>query len=105
MHMPPTKGTREVLERALAARGMTIHAAVSLGGIEAVKRAIVAGMGIGFVSALAIAMEIEVNRVARINIYDFVVRRPLHLLSIRRKYQTRASGAFQALLKQHVVVS
>ncbi|MDR3707318.1 MAG: LysR family transcriptional regulator [Capsulimonadaceae bacterium] len=95
-------GTREVMERALAARGFTLRSVMTFGDIEACKRAVAAGIGIGIVSAHTIAMELALGKVERIEVADFAIRRPLHLLTLRGKYQTRAARALLALLRQPI---
>jgi DNA-binding transcriptional LysR family regulator len=73
-------GTREVMERAIAAKGFKIHQAMTYGGIEAVKRAIALGTGIGYVSSLAISTELDLGLLRRIQVVDFVVRALVDLL-------------------------
>lgn len=91
-------GTREVIDRAMSARGIRLRSVMSFGDIEAVKRAIAAGIGIGIVSGAAIATELALGTVRRIVVSDFSLRRQLHMLSLRGKYQTKATRALIALL-------
>jgi LysR family transcriptional regulator, low CO2-responsive transcriptional regulator len=51
----PGSGTRWVAERHFAAHGFTPRLAMSLGSNEALKHAVGAGLGIGVISALAVA--------------------------------------------------
>jgi DNA-binding transcriptional LysR family regulator len=86
-------GTREVMERALDERGFSLRPVMTFSDIEAVKRAVAAGIGIGIVSEHAISMELAIGKIARIQVLDFTIRRPLHVLTLRGKYQTRAACA------------
>jgi DNA-binding transcriptional LysR family regulator len=50
-------GVRRVVERAFADHDAVMHAALEIAGVEGVKEAVRAGMGIGFVSAMSIRHE------------------------------------------------
>ncbi|MEO7716980.1 MAG: LysR family transcriptional regulator [Capsulimonas sp.] len=91
-------GTRAVIARAFAERGLTIRPAMSLGNIEAIKRAVAAGVGLAVVSSLTIALELETHRVAVVPVSDFAFTRPLHLLTRRGRHQSRAAKALVAEL-------
>lgn len=89
-------GTRAVLERALAARGLSARPAMSLGSTEAIKRAVAAGAGVAIVSRLAVAAETADNRLCVLALSDFAITRPLHLLTAALR---RPGAAAQAFLK------
>jgi DNA-binding transcriptional LysR family regulator len=91
-------GTRAVVERALAARANAIRPVMSLGNIEAIKRAVMAGIGVAFVSRLAIGLELSAGRLAVVPLEDFRLTRPLHRLRRHGGHQTRAARAFLAEL-------
>jgi len=93
-------GTREVVERAIASRACSIKSFMSLGDIEAVKRAVAAGECVGFSSRRTIDMELELGKVRVIDVEHFQIKRPLHLLRLRGKYETNASKAFVETLKE-----
>jgi DNA-binding transcriptional LysR family regulator len=94
-------GTREVVERTLAEHGgFVLRAVMSLGDIEAVKRAVLNGIGLGFVSTHSITQECEMKTIERIEVKDFTIRRPLHLLLRRGKYVTNATRALLPILRQ-----
>ena len=93
-------GTREVIERALFERGFTQHSLVSFADIEAVKRAVAAGIGIGIISGHAIATELEQGKLLRVTVSDFSLHRPLHLVTLHGKYQTRAARTLASLIRQ-----
>lgn len=50
-------GVRQVVERAFARAGVPMRVALEIAGVEGVKEAVRAGMGIGFVSALSMRHE------------------------------------------------
>ena len=94
----PGSGTRAVLERALADLGLTVTPLMSLGSTEAIKRAVTAGAGLAVVSRLALSLELEMGRLALLPLSDLSLRRPLHRLTQRGAYESRAGRAFRELL-------
>ena len=94
-------GTRAVVERALGKRGMTVKPVLSLASPEAIKRAVIAGVGIAIVSRLAISCELQIGSLAVIPIKDLAIRRPLHLQKLRSKTPSPAASQFLKLLHAH----
>ena len=87
-------GTRAVVDRAFAEAREAPRPVMSLGSIEAIKRAVAAGVGVAMVSGLTVDLEVEAGRVAVLPISDLTVRRPLHRLYLRGKHKSRAVHAF-----------
>ena len=93
-------GTRAVVERAMTERSLVPASIVmSLGSTEAIKRAVAAGIGLAFVSRLAINLELSAGYLAIIPMADLTLRRPLHHLKRRGSRETRAGRAFMAELR------
>jgi len=90
-------GTRAVVERAFAARGLALGAAMALGSTEAIKGAVAAGAGIAWVSRLTIARELEAGTLMVLPITDLTIRRPLHCVSLRNKHRSPAVDTFLAV--------
>jgi len=67
---------------------------MSLGSTEAIKRAVMAGIGIAIVSELAIAAELAAGMLIVVPMSDLQIRRPLHLLELRGKSRSRAAAEF-----------
>lgn len=96
-------GTREVIERALIERGFTdVRADLSVASTEAIKRAVAAGLGVAFVSHLAIDAEIGAKQLARVQIPGLSIRRPLHRLELRGKSRMPAVEAFLSILTSSI---
>lgn len=55
-------GVRQFVEQAFAAAGVTARVALEVAGVEGVKEAVRAGMGVGFVSAMAMRHEDDALR-------------------------------------------
>jgi molybdate transport repressor ModE-like protein len=70
-------GTREVLDRALAAHGGTAAPSLELASTTALKAAAVSGAGPVAVSELAVADELATGRLVAVPVPDLDLRRPL----------------------------
>ncbi len=95
----PGSGTREVTERALARLGVVVPPALSLGSTEAIKRSVASGLGVAFLSRLALTTEIESGLLHPLPLSDLTLTRPLHLVRLHGKSPSAAVRAFLPLLK------
>ncbi|HLG75176.1 MAG TPA: LysR family transcriptional regulator [Ktedonobacteraceae bacterium] len=94
-------GTRSVLEEALLAFEVTPTLPVmELNSPEAIKRAVVAGLGYAFVSEQTITHEEAAQRLQRIPLKGFQVRRPLLVIIPRQKKFSKTTEAFLKLLQE-----
>jgi DNA-binding transcriptional LysR family regulator len=95
-------GTREVVERALVERDITIAPAMTLGHTEAIKRAVVGGAGWAFLSRLAVEHEAKTGRLHILQVEGWEVQRPFHRLKLSDKYEGRAVREFLRMLRAGV---
>ena len=95
----PGSGTRQVVERALAERGIVVQPAMSLGSTEAIKRGVAAGLGVAIISKLALETEFSAGRLCPLTLSDLTITRPLHLIRLRGKSEGAAVQAFVQMLK------
>jgi DNA-binding transcriptional LysR family regulator len=84
-------GTRAVVERALAEKGLEAHPILSLANTEAIKRAVAAGVGVAIVSRLAIEAELAAGQLALVPVRNLSIQRPLHILQLRGKHPSPAA--------------
>jgi DNA-binding transcriptional LysR family regulator len=91
--------TRDVIEQALARAGVQMAVQLELGGTEAIKGAIVAGLGIAFVSACAVAQELASGRLAVVSVVGLEIRRQFQIARRRGGQFSRLESAFVALLR------
>lgn len=87
-------GTRDVIEAALAERGVQLEPAMALGSTEAVKNAVASGLGVALVSRLTVELELQVGRLAVLRVQDLEIKRALHLVRLRGKRDSPAVAAF-----------
>jgi len=95
-------GTRAVLERVLADRGLAPREVMALASTEAIKGAVAAGAGIAVVSSLTVAAELQRGDLVELATKDFPRRRPLHLLQRHDRRPSHAGSAFLGLLSELV---
>ncbi|HEV2434852.1 MAG TPA: LysR family transcriptional regulator [Verrucomicrobiae bacterium] len=91
-------GTRAVVELALRKRRLSVKPVLSLAGTEAVKHAVIAGIGLAIVSRLAIGGELQSGSLAVIPVADLNIRRPLHLQTLRGRPPGPAAARFLTIL-------
>lgn len=73
-------GTREVLDRALQARGLSVRASMELGSTTAIKAAVAGGAGPGVLSTLAVAAERRDGALVAIPCRDVDLRRTIRAI-------------------------
>jgi len=79
-------GTRAVFEDAIAGRFGLLHVPVELGGIGAVKRAVMYGAGLGCISRSAVEPELKAGQLCLVSAPWLDLRRQITLLLHRQKY-------------------
>jgi LysR family transcriptional regulator, transcriptional activator of the cysJI operon len=91
--------TRAVVEHALAAAGVAFDIVLELGGTEAVKRAVAAGLGVAFVSACTVEQELASGRLAQVGVRGLTIQRQFQVARQRGRRLTAPEGAFLAFLQ------
>lgn len=92
-------GTRDVVEAALRELGLTLKPVMSLGGTEAVKNAVASGLGLAFVSRLAIELELATQHLVVLEVPGLEILRGLHLITLVGKRLSTAAQAFVELIR------
>lgn len=71
----PGSGTRSAIERLMAEHRLTVSTVMELGSTEAIKRAVMAGLGVSVLSLSSLDLELESGRVALLKVDGFPLRR------------------------------
>jgi DNA-binding transcriptional LysR family regulator len=87
-------GTRAAMESFFSASATTYRAGMEAGSNETIKQAVIAGMGLAFISAHTIALEIDTGRLVVLDIQGMPVEREWHVLHRRGKRLSPAARAF-----------
>jgi DNA-binding transcriptional LysR family regulator len=90
----PGSGTRGALERFLEQHAVTTGATMELGSNETIKQAVMAGLGLSFISEHTIGMERAVGRLVALNVRDTPVKRQWRLVYRTDKRLMPAATAF-----------
>jgi DNA-binding transcriptional LysR family regulator len=94
--------TRLVTERTLQLAGVKLTTAMELDHIEAIKQAVMAGLGMAFVSTYAVHGEIGSRRLRGLRLKGLRVRRHFHVIHNEARTLTGSGRAFIAMLEDSV---
>lgn len=89
-------GTRGAIERFFAQHQVPLKTAIELGSNEAIKQAVIAGLGLGIVSMHTLELELETRRLALLHIEDFPILRHWFIVHRRGKRLSPVAAAFKA---------
>src|SRR6059058_369664 len=92
--------TRQVTERALREAGITIRPTMELDHTETIKRAVLAGLGIAFVSRYAIEDEVRARRLRVVAVERLKIRRHFHVIHDERRPLSASARAFVDFLEK-----
>jgi DNA-binding transcriptional LysR family regulator len=91
--------TRQATERALREAGVTLRPAMELDHTETIKRAVMAGLGVAFVSRFAVEDEVRSGRLRALSVQRMKVRRHFHVIHDERRPLSASARAFTAFLE------
>ena len=92
--------TRQVTERALREAGITVRPAMELDHTETIKRAVMAGLGIAFVSRYAVEDEVRAKRLRVVAVDRLKIRRHFHVIHDERRPLSASARAFVDFLEK-----
>ena len=87
-------GTRSAMEEFFAEYGVKPRIGMEMGSNEAIKQAVVAGLGISFISQHTLGLELSAGRLAILKVEGTPVMRRWFLVRHKSKRLTPALGAF-----------
>ncbi len=91
-------GTRQIVDHALRPYGLDSANGLEFGGCEALKQAVAAGLGIGFVSRQAAEDQIALGKLKVFRVAEIEIRSPLYLLHLPNRPLSPAARAFEEFL-------
>jgi DNA-binding transcriptional LysR family regulator len=91
-------GTRLLMERVFADRGLAINASMEIGSDETIKQAVMAGMGIGFLSSHTVQLELKARRLVVLDVVGFPIVRNWYIVHRTDKRLSPVARAFKAFL-------
>lgn len=90
--------TRRVTERALDQAGIRRRVSMELGHTEAIKQAVMAGLGVAFVSVHAVRGEVADRRLAAVRLRRLRIRRHFHVIHSEARTMSAGARALVTLL-------
>lgn len=94
----PGSATRQFFEHLLQAQSLQVKVSMELSGNETIKQAVMAGMGISFLSAHTFQIEIEAGKLAVLDMEDMPKMLDWCLLHRRDSNLTGLNGAFRTFV-------
>ena len=89
--------TRISMDEAFAERRFKPKVAMEIKSFETIKQAVMAGMGVSFLSAHTISQELELGRLAVLRVEGLPVVRSWHVVHLARKRLPPVAAAFKAV--------
>lgn len=97
----PTSVMRILFERALREAGLNIRIGQQLHEAEPVKKAVLANLGVGIVSALAIKSELQTGELATAPVEGLTISRHLEMVNRREKYFSPVAQRFREFVRDY----
>lgn len=94
-------GTRAAVEEVFEIAGVPLKAEVVLGHVEAIKQAVVAGLGVSVFSELAVRREVQYHKLAVLNVEYFPIKRHWYIAYLAKFPLSASASAFIAFLRMY----
>jgi DNA-binding transcriptional LysR family regulator len=94
-------GTRLIMERFLQERGLTPPVSMEMSSTESIKQAVMANLGISFVSLHTVGLEKTYGKIAILDIDDTPISRTWHVVALNRGNPSPAAEAFRYFVLEH----
>ena len=91
-------GTRNAIERFLEQRGLSMTTTMEMSRNEAIKHAVMAGLGLGIVSVHTLEMEFKLGRLAVLNVEGFPILKDWYIVHREEKRFSAAAEAFKTFV-------
>lgn len=95
----PGSGIRMTFERLLTERELKIDPYMELGSGEAIKQAVMSGIGIGILSTFSLKLELETKRLVLLDVEGLPIKRNWYAVHRRGKHLTPAALKFIEFLQ------
>ena len=94
----PGSGTRSAMDRYLADHDVKVRHVMEADSNETIKQAVMAGIGLGFLSLHTIRPELAAGRLAALDVFGLPLRRQWYVVHSRQRRLTPAAEEFQQYL-------
>jgi len=94
-------GTRAALEEAFEVAGLPLKVGMVLGHVEAIKRAVAAGLGVSVLSALAVKREVQYRTLAILDVEQFPIQRRWYIARLAERPLIASADVFIDFLHEY----
>ena len=94
----PGSGTRSATERRFAEKHLAVSVYMELGSTEAIKQAVMAGLGVSVQSTSSLRLELETGRIVALDVVGFPLRRKWHAVHLKGRHLSLTAATFLAFL-------
>ncbi len=100
IYREPGSGTRMVMERYLADNNISVQPTMELGTNEAVKQAIMGGIGISLISKLSLENELKLNKISILDVQNLPIMTQWQVLHKKQKNLSPVTKNFLSFLQE-----
>ena len=97
----PGSGTRLAMQHFFEERGILCRVGMEMASNETIKQAVMAGMGVSFISRHTIDLEIQTQRLAVLDVRGTPVVRQWHVAHLAKKRLSPTAAAFKKFVLTH----
>ncbi len=94
-------GTRAIMERFLRERGLTPRVSMEMSSNESIKQAVMADLGISFVSLHTVGLEASYGKLSVLDVDQTPISRAWHVVALNRANHSAAAEAFRYFVLEH----
>jgi len=94
-------GTRAIMQRFLGERELTPQVTMEMSSNESIKQAVIANLGISFVSLHTVGMEVKYGEIVVLDIEETPIARAWHVVALNRRPQSKAAETFRYFVLEH----
>ncbi len=91
----PGSGTRAIMEKYNAEHGIAPIVSMEMSSNETIKQAVMAGLGVSFVSLHTIGSELENKQIVLLDIQDTPIIRTWHVVALNKRNASQPAEAFR----------
>jgi len=94
-------GTRASMEHVFRERNVPFRVSMEVSSNETIKQAVMAGMGISFISAHTVGLELAAGKLVCLDIVGLPIMRDWYVMYLRDKHLAPIADAFRRFLLEH----
>ncbi|MBK7658443.1 MAG: LysR family transcriptional regulator [Betaproteobacteria bacterium] len=94
----PGSGTRTLLEKHFADRGLTVPVAMQMASNETIKQAVIAGLGLSFLSRHTLGLELAAGRLVALDVVGMPLLREWYVVHLAPKRLSPVASACRAFI-------